>query len=105
MTTVAKSVAVNAHGGGAGRIAEGNKTSVIYSLIRDQKYTEAVRVLNNELQILPRSRAALSLLGYCYYHMQDFHSASSTYDLFFFHAVQNNNFEIFILIATIFWQL
>ena len=77
-TAAAKSVAVNAHGGGANKIAEGNKTSVVYSLIRDQKYTEAVRILTSELQHLPKSRPALSLLGFCYYHMQDFHSAAST---------------------------
>eukprot|EP00448_Togula_jolla_P040374 CAMPEP_0170631880 /NCGR_PEP_ID=MMETSP0224-20130122/34933_1 /TAXON_ID=285029 /ORGANISM="Togula jolla, Strain CCCM 725" /LENGTH=629 /DNA_ID=CAMNT_0010960361 /DNA_START=96 /DNA_END=1985 /DNA_ORIENTATION=+ len=45
----------------------------------EQQYDEAVRILNNELQNFPRSRCALSLLGYCYYHMQDFHNASQTY--------------------------
>ncbi len=79
-TAAAKSVAVNAHGGGAGRLAEGNKTTIVYSLIRDHKYAEAVKILSGELATSPKSRAALSLLGYCYYNMQDFQSASSTYD-------------------------
>jgi tetratricopeptide repeat protein 30 len=83
MTTVAKSVAVNAHGGGAGRIAEGNKTATIYGLIRDQKYAEAIKILNQELANLPKSRAALSLLGYCYYNMQDFPTAASTFVHFY----------------------
>ena len=33
-----------------------------------------------ELQNFPRSRAALSLLGYCYYHMSDFQRAMQTYE-------------------------
>lgn len=37
-------------------------------------------VLEFELQNFPRSRAALSLLGYCYYHQQDFQRASQTYE-------------------------
>ena len=33
-----------------------------------------------QLQNFPRSRAALSLLGFCYYHTQDFVQAASTYE-------------------------
>eukprot|EP00455_Lapot_gusevi_P052587 TRINITY_DN8024_c0_g3_i2.p1 TRINITY_DN8024_c0_g3~~TRINITY_DN8024_c0_g3_i2.p1 ORF type:complete len:689 (+),score=158.90 TRINITY_DN8024_c0_g3_i2:116-2182(+) len=93
MATVGRTVAtaVNAHGpstshglssaGGAGaRLQEGSKTTVIYGLIRDQKYADAIRLLTIESQNHPRSRAALSLLAYCYYHMQDFPSAASTYE-------------------------
>ena len=36
--------------------------------------------LQFELQNFPRSRAALSLLGYCYYHMSDFKRAVTTYE-------------------------
>merc|ERR1719440_2764986 len=36
-------------------------------------------MLNNELQNFPNSRCALSLLGYCYYHSQDFQNASQAY--------------------------
>jgi hypothetical protein len=38
-------------------------TSMIYGYIRDQKYEEAVRALQIELENHPSSRAALSLLG------------------------------------------
>ncbi|KAF4031043.1 Tetratricopeptide repeat [Phytophthora infestans] len=55
-------------------------TSTIYGFIRDQKYEEAVRVLQIELENHPHSRAALSLLGYCYYHMQLFHQAVGMYE-------------------------
>ena len=63
-----------------GEIAEGTFTSTIYGLIRDSNYNEAIRILNLQLTNFPRSRAAMSLLGYCYYHMQDFANASTTYE-------------------------
>lgn len=58
---------------------EGEMTKTVYHYIMEHQYEDAVRVLNSELQNFPRSRCALSLLGYCYYHMQEFHSAVSTY--------------------------
>jgi len=54
-------------------------TKTVYSRIVEQKYEEAVKLLGNELQNFPRSRCALSLLGYCYYHMQDFQQAAEAY--------------------------
>ena len=39
-------------------------------VFREGKYADAARGLSAELQNFPRSRAALSLLGYCYYYMQ-----------------------------------
>lgn len=69
-------------GGIVGRagIPEGKATATIYGLIREQKYADAVGLLNVELQNFPRSRAALSLLGYCYYYLQDFRAATQTYE-------------------------
>ncbi|KAF1320892.1 hypothetical protein FI667_g12275, partial [Globisporangium splendens] len=65
-------------------------TSTIYGYIRDQKYEEAVRILQIELENHAHSRAALSLLGssvcYCYYHMQNYNAAVSMYEQLF--AVQ-----------------
>jgi hypothetical protein len=65
-------------GGMASRmgIPEGKATATIYGLIREQKYGDAINLLNVELQNFPRSRAALSLLGYCYYYLQDFRAAA-----------------------------
>lgn len=54
-------------------------TKTVYHHIMEQHYEEAVRILNNELQNFPTSRSALSLLGYCYYHQQDFQSAAQAY--------------------------
>jgi len=61
---------------GRGGIPEGKATATIYGLIREQKYGDAVGLLNIELQNFPRSRAALSLLGYCYYYLQDYRAAT-----------------------------
>mmetsp|Transcript_16108 Transcript_16108/g.32071 ORF Transcript_16108/g.32071 Transcript_16108/m.32071 type:complete len:646 (+) Transcript_16108:16-1953(+) len=55
-------------------------TATVYGFIKDGNYIEAVRILQYELQNFPRSRAALSLLGYCYYHMSDFQRAMQTYE-------------------------
>ncbi|CAE8596980.1 unnamed protein product, partial [Polarella glacialis] len=60
-------------------VKEGEMTKTIYQHIMEQQYEKAVRILNNELQTFPDSRCALSLLGFCYYHMQDFHNSASTY--------------------------
>lgn len=77
--TVAQSVSMNAHGG-VQKVGEGNKTQVIYTLIRDQKYAQVIRILNDEVRAHPRSRGALSLLGFCYYYLQDYAQAATTYE-------------------------
>lgn len=51
-------------------VQEGNYTATVYKLIAEQKFADAAQVLALELQSFPRSRAALSLLAFCYYHMQ-----------------------------------
>jgi tetratricopeptide repeat protein 30 len=60
-------------------VREGEMTKVVYGHIQEQQYEQAIRILSNELQNFPSSRCALSLLGYCYYHQQDFPNASNTY--------------------------
>ena len=66
--------------GSAQRSIEGQYTALVYGCIRDGKHAEAVRLLTLELQSFPRSRPALSLLGYSYYQMQDFRSAAQCYE-------------------------
>ncbi|PAA77981.1 hypothetical protein BOX15_Mlig015039g2, partial [Macrostomum lignano] len=61
-------------------IKEGQFTSTIYGMIKEHRYKEAVGALNHQLTTHPDSRAALSLLGYCFYQMQDFVSASDSYE-------------------------
>ena len=62
-------------------VPEGKYTETIYTMIKDQKYADAIKILDIELQSFPRSRAALSLLGHCYYMLQDYANAVAMYEL------------------------
>jgi tetratricopeptide repeat protein 30 len=55
------------------QIPEGKITATIYSFIRDGRYQDVIKILSNETQ---STRACLSLLGYCYYQIQEYHTAS-----------------------------
>jgi len=59
---------------------ERHLNALVYTYIKNEEYSEAVKALQNEMQSFPRSRAGLSLLAYCYYHMQEFSIAASTYE-------------------------
>jgi len=59
---------------------EGQFTNQIYSLIKDQEYVEAIKILNIQLESNPRSRAALSLLGYCNYLTGNYDIAADMYE-------------------------
>ncbi|XP_029015021.1 tetratricopeptide repeat protein 30A isoform X2 [Betta splendens] len=61
-------------------IKDGEYTATIYRLIKEGQYVEAIHILSGQLQKHTKSRAALSLLGYCYYHIQDFTSAAECYE-------------------------
>lgn len=61
-------------------IKDGEYTATIYKLIKDCQYVEAINILNGQLQKHTKSRAALSLLGYCYYHIQDFTNSAECYE-------------------------
>ena len=45
----------------------GQYTSTVYGAIKEGRYAEAIQILEFERQNFPRSRAALSLLGHCYF--------------------------------------
>ncbi|XP_037060788.1 tetratricopeptide repeat protein 30A1 [Peromyscus leucopus] len=62
------------------KVPDGEFTAVVYRLIRDSRYSEAVQLLGAELQKSPRSRAGLSLLAYCYYRLQEFELAAECYE-------------------------
>ncbi|XP_040209040.1 tetratricopeptide repeat protein 30A isoform X1 [Rana temporaria] len=62
------------------QIKDGEYTATIYKMIKEGRYTEAVHILSIELQKQYRSRAGLSLLGYCYFQMQDFVNAADCYE-------------------------
>ncbi|KAL3053264.1 hypothetical protein OYC64_005742 [Pagothenia borchgrevinki] len=61
-------------------IKDGEYTATIYKLMKDGQYVEAIHILNGQLQKHTKSRAALSLLGYCYYHIQDFTNSAECYE-------------------------
>ena len=61
-------------------LQEGQYTSYIYSLIKDQNYNEAIKILNIQLETNPRSRAALSLLGYCNYLTGNYGASAEMYE-------------------------
>lgn len=87
-----------------GRLKHGDYTKTIYTWIKDGKcvcgatsrvslserlpinlcltgeYKEAIAFLSEKQVLNPTSRAALSLLGYCYYFSQDFVNAASCYE-------------------------
>ena len=62
------------------QIQDGQFTETVYTLIREGRLEEVIKILNKQLQMSPRSRAALSLLGYCYYNLQDFRMAATMYE-------------------------
>ncbi|KAL0231608.1 hypothetical protein GEMRC1_011012 [Eukaryota sp. GEM-RC1] len=59
---------------------DGDLTSHVYGLIQEQRYHELIPVLDYQLQRFPESRAALSLLAYCHYMIQNYESAASVYE-------------------------
>lgn len=54
-------------------------TQTVYSFIKQGQYVEAIDCLLPEYENNASSRAALSLLGYCYYQIGDYVSAADCY--------------------------
>lgn len=61
------------------QIKDGEYTSTIYGLIKNNQFTDAIHLLNFELERQPQLRATLSLLAYCYYHSQNYPNAADCY--------------------------
>ncbi|XP_011259635.1 tetratricopeptide repeat protein 30A [Camponotus floridanus] len=61
-------------------IKDGEYTKTIYSMIKEQRYTESIKVLLNLLDSHPESRPCLSLLAHCYFYTQDFIAAAQCYE-------------------------
>ena len=77
------------------QIADGQFTSTIYGLIRDGKCAEAIPILAEQLQWSPQSRAALSLLGYCYYFVGQFQEAAEMYETLVRMVPDNENYRFY----------
>ena len=63
-----------------------NYTRTIYQLIDDENYNEVIRILEVEKSSFPDSVAIQSLLGFCYWQLEDFDKAKDCYE----HLVQIN---------------
>ncbi|CAH3882490.1 unnamed protein product [Pieris brassicae] len=61
------------------QISDGQYTKTIYAMIRESKYEDAIKALNDAMNFNP-NRAGLSLLGYCYYRLQSFVDAANCYE-------------------------
>lgn len=81
------------------QLREGEFTGTIYGFIKEQKYTEAVQVLTQQLYAHPTSRAALSLLGYCYFQMQDFVNASDCYEQLAHYFPTNEEYKLYFALS------
>jgi len=60
------------------QIPEGKITATIYTFIRDGRYQDVIKILSNENNS-QRPRASLSLLGYCYFQVQEYYNATECY--------------------------
>lgn len=61
------------------QIPEGKYTSTVYRWVQQEQWQDAIALLSFQLQLSPTSRAALSLLAYCYYHTEQYESAAPLY--------------------------
>ncbi|KAF0983617.1 hypothetical protein FDP41_010682 [Naegleria fowleri] len=62
------------------RVQEGEYTKVIYTLIVEKKFEDAKQILQHQLEFFSESRAALSLLAYCDYMLQNYAESAQTYE-------------------------
>ncbi|CAD6231712.1 GSCOCG00001549001-RA-CDS [Cotesia congregata] len=61
-------------------IRDGEYTKIIYTMIKEQRYTDSIHVLTDLLTSHPDSRPCLSLLAHCYFYTQDFINAAECYE-------------------------
>ncbi|KAL4706334.1 hypothetical protein ACJJTC_004943 [Scirpophaga incertulas] len=61
------------------QIKDGQYTKTIYTMIKEARFTDAIKTLNDAINYNP-NRAGLSLLGYCYYRTQAFVEAANCYE-------------------------
>uniref|UniRef100_T1IR79 Tetratricopeptide repeat protein 30 n=1 Tax=Strigamia maritima TaxID=126957 RepID=T1IR79_STRMM len=62
------------------RIKDGEYTKTVFTMIKEQKYKEAIQVLTQIYESNQSSRAALSLLAYCHYYLQNYSEAAGFYE-------------------------
>ncbi|KAJ8925929.1 hypothetical protein NQ315_009781 [Exocentrus adspersus] len=75
-------------------INDGDFTKTIYTLIKDNRFSDAIKILHG----IPESsctRAGLSLLAYCYFNIQDFTNATSYYEQLTELYPDNNDYKLY----------
>eukprot|EP00045_Choanoeca_perplexa_P009833 m.96265 g.96265 ORF g.96265 m.96265 type:complete len:647 (+) comp15044_c2_seq1:2053-3993(+) len=77
------------------RVIDGQYTSTVYTLIRDNQFQDAVKILQMQLEMQPTSLPALSLLGYCYFHLQDFEAAADCYGQLSKEYPEHNSYRLY----------
>ena len=56
-----------------------NFSRTVYTLIGDENYNDALKILESELHTFPESTAIHSLIAYCYYQKDEFQKACQSY--------------------------
>merc|ERR1719361_722669 len=64
-------------------------------MIKEQRYSDAIQVLSYIYDSNPTSRAALSLLAYCYFHTQDFVNAANCYEQLTIYHPEEEEYKIY----------
>ncbi|GAB6033191.1 Tetratricopeptide repeat protein 30A [Chamberlinius hualienensis] len=61
-------------------IKDGEFTKTVYTMIKEQKYNQAIVALSNISISIANTRSALSLLAYCHYNLQNYSEAAQYYE-------------------------
>ncbi|KAB7505222.1 Tetratricopeptide repeat protein 30A [Armadillidium nasatum] len=69
--------------------------TIMFPFIKDHRYSEAAQILNHILDSYPSSRAALSLMAYCYFYMQDFVNAANCYEHLTILFPENEDYRLY----------
>ncbi|KAH0816200.1 hypothetical protein GEV33_006592 [Tenebrio molitor] len=75
-------------------IKDGDFTKTVYTLIKDNRFADAIKILHG----IPESsstRAGLSLLAYCYFYIQDFNNAAGYYEQLTQMYPDNNDYKLY----------
>jgi tetratricopeptide repeat protein 30 len=75
-------------------IPDGQKTKAIYSMINEQRYDDAIKVLTHELQFCPKGRVA-SLLGYCHSMKGNYAQAARVYEELSYYYPDNEEYKFY----------
>jgi len=96
MATVAGTAMGTSVAGMQRPVAEGRFTSTVYKLVREQKYEDVVRLLQQELLTNPTSRAALSLTAYAQYHLGNYDIAAQHYEQLTKHHNDHEDYKFYL---------